>query len=959
VGKKKQSSRGKYVTEEQHAPSSESDAKSEEDLKINLSWAKSFFAGAFVKKYWFVLLILIPLLISVHIRTLPAAMPVAEDWARQSIYDNIRNNIAAGINQQYPNLPQQNKEALINEQFSQFVSQESAQIEQVVQDQAAMIRQRFSDNGNVYLGDIDSYFWMRYARNIIDKDQYGDEIIDGVQYDTRMMAPLGMRADVNIYPYFIAYSFWFLRLFNPEISIMLAAFYTPLLLSFIAIIAAFMLGRKLAGNLAGLIASILVAVNPTLLSRTLGSDNDMVSIVFPLLIMLFTVYAFDSKNIKEKAIFTVLAGISVGLFSFAWSGWWFMFLFILGAAVAYIFYLAAHDFFKTRNIAGVAKSPEIRRTGIFLVLFLVVTFVTLALLGNHEMFFRSFLNPIKITQIKSAAHVSLWPNVYTTVAELSEANLAQVVRSLGGNLFFWIALMGTVLSLVTFKREKLVNSLFLAGSALYFSVLVTLAAQNTLSVMAMIFLVAIPLFAGLLLSVIYKYEIKPLHSIIMVIWFVATIYAASKGVRFILLMTPAFAVSFALFFAIITEWLSGLAAKMLDFNKVIAKGILSVLILFILIQPVQTGIATAYHYVPSINDAWFETLTKIRHESSPDAIINSWWDFGHWFKYVADRAVTFDGASQNSPQAHWIGKVLLTDDEEQAVAILRMLDCRGNMAFDTLNEEFNDTYFTVNLVYELLDMDEQGARLRLRQNLSPEKTEEVISYMYCEPPENYFITSGDMVGKSGVWAHFGIWDFKRTMMFNYYQDSRSINEFYQLMTEFNYSQTELQRYYYEMAALRTDREVNDWIAPWPGYAGESGCSILNNTMNCGFLYGLPMTIDLKNNDAYIMKGETKCYPPSFGYLEDGEFNVKVYENDTYWEEACFKREFETQGIRNIPRFSVVARQNSIVIMAPELTGSMFTRLYYLDGIGLEHFNKFHDVTDITGSRIITWKVDWN
>jgi len=47
-----------------------------------------------------------------------------------------------------------------------------------------------------------------------------------------------------------------------------------------------------------------------------------------------------------------------------------------------------------------------------------------------------------------------------------------------------------------------------------------------------------------------------------------------------------------------------------------------------------------------MNDGWYESLTKIKQNASEDAIINSWWDFGHWFKAVGDRAVTFDGTPQ-------------------------------------------------------------------------------------------------------------------------------------------------------------------------------------------------------------------------------------------------------------------------------------------------------------------------
>ena len=45
-------------------------------------------------------------------------------------------------------------------------------------------------------------------------------------------------------------------------------------------------------------------------------------------------------------------------------------------------------------------------------------------------------------------------------------------------------------------------------------------------------------------------------------------------------------------------------------------------------------------------------------------------------------------------------------------------------------------------------------------------------------------------------------------------------------------------------------------------------------------------------------------------------------------------------------------------MDESLTAGMFTRLFYMDGIGLKHFKNFSDERSVTGDRIIIWKVDW-
>ena len=51
-------------------------------------------------------------------------------------------------------------------------------------------------------------------------------------------------------------------------------------------------------------------------------------------------------------------------------------------------------------------------------------------------------------------------------------------------------------------------------------------------------------------------------------------------------------------------------------------------------------------------------------------------------------------------------------------------------------------------------------------------------------------------------------------------------------------------------------------------------------------------------------------------------------------------------------------ENRLLITDSQLSESTFTKLFYLDGRYTEHFEKFSDITDITGTRIIVWKVKW-
>ena len=102
-----------------------------------------------------------------------------------------------------------------------------------------------------------------------------------------------------------------------------------------------------------------------------------------------------------------------------------------------------------------------------------------------------------------------------------------------------------------------------------------------------------------------------------------------------------------------------------------------------------------------------------------------------------------------------------------------------------------------------------------------------------------------------------------------------------------------------------------------------------------------MEINLTSMDAYVNVNGQILRPNNFGYLDsDDEFIIKEYDENNFG-----------YGVTLI-------EGNNVVFMSEELTGSMFTRLFYMDGKGLNSFEKFHEVFDVSGQRISTWKVNW-
>jgi len=317
-----------------------------------------------------------------------------------------------------------------------------------------------------------------------------------------------------------------------------------------------------------------------------------------------------------------------------------------------------------------------------------------------------------------------------------------------------------------------------------------------------------------------------------------------------------------------------------------------------------------------------------------------------------NRAVTFDGTTQNTAQAHWIGKVLLTDNEQEAVGILRMLDCGERQGFDMLNKEINDEEKTISLLYKIFPLDKNGARIILEEQIPKEKIESILDKTHCEPPENYFITSEDMVGKSGVWAHFGSWNFERALIYNtlnqkeYSEDSIKSAEF--LKERFGYTQERAESVFFEVQDITDSGQANTWIAPWPGYAGVVGCGSPNedNVLNCGNGF----IVNLTTNDAYANTPQGTLHPKKISFHDANRVTVKEYNESIFVIQNG--RELGLALVKNGESYTMVQ-------MDSDLTGSMFTRMFYQGGVGLKYFKFFTQEQTVFGAKIVVWKVDWD
>src|SRR3989338_8790319 len=698
--------------------------KDESDISVDFRKIADF-----AIRYRALFLLMIPIFLSIFLRVQPAYLPMTDQWAENSVINSIRSQISSQISQQYPNLPQQNKDALIGNELQKVLSEQKSAIDQQIYAGSQAIKSRLQDElGQSYLPTIDPYYWLRFTKNIIENGHPGDEIKDGKPYDNHMLAPTGRGVPADMFlAYFTAYLFKFLRFFNQNLNLAAVAFYIPVLISALAVIPAFFITKKIAGNFGGFIAATILAIHPSFLIRTMGGifDTDGFNVLLPLSITWIFLEALEAKSIRNVAILSALAGLLVGIYTFTWGGWWYIFDFILVSTVLYILYYSfVHKKELISNFSRFVKQKAIKSSLTFIFIFFIVSAISISSFIGYDKFIRFYKNPTNFAKLKEVGITTIWPNVFTTVAEQNPASLTSVVDQVGlGKIFFFlIAFIGINLTLKTKGRK---NLLFIAGTLALYLIIILLKVQN---LNTFLILISIPIvIRGFIALWESDTEIDIKYAILLIIWFISTIYASTKGVRFTLLAVPPFAIGFGIALYHAYRYSSAWAAKALQINILVSRAI-AMLILGLLLIPTYTSANnTATNFVPDFDDAWAISLERIKEDSKPDAIINSWWDFGHWFKFWADRAVTFDGTSQNTAPAHWIGKVLLTGDEKLAVGILRMLDCGSREGFNAISKLTKDDAEAIDVMYDIMPLSEEDARKAIIDKFKGEDAEKILN----------------------------------------------------------------------------------------------------------------------------------------------------------------------------------------------------------------------------------------
>ncbi|MFC1709516.1 STT3 domain-containing protein [Candidatus Omnitrophota bacterium] len=835
-------------------------------------------------------LILLVSFFVVFLRVHLLSLPAINHYAESEVYDDVFDKIKEEINEKYKALPLSKRNKLITRSYKDYLKHNKYLLNEQIKQKADERKAYYQNENNYpYIPGIDSYYWLRLIDNLINKGHIGDRVVDGQDYDDLVDMPIEKSLSQSghlILGSSIYKIFNFLKL---DIDYNFGLYLIPLLLSILLVVFTFFVTKLLSrSNTAAFFAAITVNLCPLLLNRTMGEwlDTDIYNVLFPLVIFGAFIFVFKSKDNIKKIIGLAGFALACSIYASIWQGWWHIFDLLILCGMVFI----------VNEYSSEGKDLALlKKNALWLFLLFLAGILFVGIINGKESLFSFIGEPYKLIFALKDVPRDNWPNVFLTVAELKKVTPYRIALELGGVFIFFVTIIGSVY-LVLNKKIIRDRELGIGFFCLF-------------------------------------------------IWLGALYYTSLNAVRFALLLIVPLGIMFGVVF---DKLLRSIFKFSLKFPKKIHFSILGLLVLgiyFFMSSYSVRSINIVASKLPLFNDAWNNSFTYIRENSDEDAIINSWWDFGHWFKAVAKRKVLFDGKTQNSPIAFWMARALTTDNENESIGILRMLDISKNEAFELLETCGLTHTEAVGALLDIVKLSEQDARAYLKGLVDEERIDEVVALLFSnEMPQAYYIISYDMVSKMSPISHIGNWDFKKGDIWINASKKR-LDEFMAYAEkEHNCTKEEAMSLLGEMSML-SDRDAPGWIS--------SRDTIDAKTLSDKFrkdedllIFDNNLILNLSNYSAYVLRGQGQDIgvPFSVAYMEDGALKENILEDsDLDYSVLIFKTDEDAY---------------KSIFLDKDLTKSMFVRMYFLKGEGLTFFEKALEEKTLSDNFVYVYNVNW-
>ncbi len=490
----------------------------------------------------------------------------------------------------------------------------------------------------------------------------------------------------------------------------------PVVICSLATIVIFALVRTIGGTTAGLLASLFFAVSPIIIMR--GSigwfKSEPLGLFYGLLAIYLLISGIKSDKGKVSVAKIVGAGILLAFGLASWGGVQF-FLLPIG-----LFFLAL-PFLRKDNKFIVLTSV------IFTSVFLLVT----ALFERTGVGYISSLNGFFL--VGCTAFLVAFTIIKRIV---SKAQLRNGLALLGGAIIAGIAIISSgVITLPSFRYLNAANPLLITTDILTDSV--SEHATTTIDI-SFFFFSILMVFAGLGAWLLFQkkvnrsLKIKGEMAVFALIIGFLGIYFSSAFVRLEVFGSISVIVLSSIGISILISKIlkDGHKPKSVV-TKISFLAIIVALLMVPMVYPEKlnwsnnnTGLPitilhSGTHFDISTND-WPHAMQWLKENTSEDAVIAAWWDYGYWISTLAERKTLADNATVLDWQIRKIAAMYMSTPEDAWRILMSDTDTNVGSYYVTLPTDITHPTRPTDDVYDE-NQDKHSQFKNWKDNSSPEK----------------------------------------------------------------------------------------------------------------------------------------------------------------------------------------------------------------------------------------------
>ncbi len=423
----------------------------------------------------------------------------------------------------------------------------------------------------------------------------------------------------------------------------------------------------------------------------------------------------------------------------------------------------------------------------------------------------------------------------------------------------------------------------------------------------------------------------------MFCWMIIMIKMSLTGHRFILFLSvPVFLFGSIFFFEYLPFWFR---KWMNGWIRIVAFLIYLVVFVFLIRTVYVSGENLAQDIRPDMTDSWQKALSYLDQHTPKDSILNSWWDFGSWFLYYGKRGVIFDGQTQRGSKAYWMARFLLERDETKAMNILKMLN-HGNHIFFMMKKRIPDPFLRVNVLETLISGQKATAQDVLeRYGFSKDEMREIFERLYAKPGPAYFIVDRSLVDKMMPISFLGNWDFKKFLIDQNKKRPRE-EVLSKLQTAFGLAEEDYEKLDDTWTKLlknfgRRESFSRKFEFSSDSVQGQRGVDLVR--FDNGVVFN-----DRSLETLYYSSVDSRFLIP----------NRTVIWRDGIRTESSGEKKEGRQSVL----ISIQDDKYTSMIGSDELIDTMFVKLYFLGGAGVENFRPFYMDDE---NHIYVYQVEWS